>query len=134
MMNRYTLPALGLAAALAACNSPTEEPEVIPEAPEAGEVTFQMGPGLYAVGNEDTIYARTRLSADGTYVDMTSEGKEVGGGTWQTRDDMICFDPAGDGDDEAERCWTNGPQTDDGSFTSTRVDNGESYRVTPIDE
>ena len=119
---------------LAACDAPANESQDNPAAPEAAEATFQMGPGLYAVGNEDTIYARTRLNADGTYVDMTTEGEEVGGGTWTTRSDMICFDPIGDGEDEAERCWTNDPPGEDGSFMTRRVDAEESYRVTPLGE
>ncbi|MEE4200490.1 MAG: hypothetical protein V2I30_07255 [Erythrobacter sp.] len=125
--------ALALVAVLAACDAPADQPSDIPEVPQAGEATFQMGPGLYAVGDENATYARTRLSADGTYIDMTAEGEEVGGGTWTTRSDMICFDPVGDGEDKTERCWTNGPPDPDGSFLSTRVDADESYRVTPLE-
>lgn len=115
------------------CDAP-DEPSDLPEPPEAGEATFQMGPGLYAVGDDTTEYARTRLSADGTYVDMTIEGEEVGGGTWTTRSDMICFDPVGGGADQTERCWTNDAPGEDGSFMSTLVDGDERYRVTPLEE
>ena len=72
--------------------------------------------------------------ADGTYVDMTTEGEEVGGGTWTTRSDMVCFDPVGENEDQAERCWTNDPPREDGSFMTNRVDSDESYRVTPLEE
>jgi hypothetical protein len=126
--------ALAFFATLCACEGPADQPSEMPDVPRAGQATFQMGPGLYAVGNEDTVYARTRLNADGTYTDMTAEGEEVGGGTWATRSDMICFDPVGDGEDQTERCWTNGPPDPDGSFLSTRVDADESYRVTPLEE
>ena len=131
---RAFISALACIGLLSACSSAADEPSELPEPPEAGEATFQMGPGLYAVGNEDTVYARTRLNADGTYIDMTVEGEQVGGGTWTTRSDFICFDPIGDGEDQAERCWTNGPADADGRFVTTRDDGSESYTVTPLDE
>jgi hypothetical protein len=85
------------------------------------------------VGDETTVYSRTRLNADGTYVDLNDEGP-VGGGRWRVQGGLMCFDPDGDGETQQERCWVNGPADPDGSFLSTRVDTGVSYRVTPIAE
>lgn len=92
-----------------------------------------MGPGLYAVGDETTIYSRTRLNVDGTYIDLDEAMERVGGGTWEQRGEEMCFDPAGDGEDQQERCWTNSEPGEDGSFMSTRVDGEGSYRVTPLE-
>ncbi len=132
MMMKRVISVLALSALAFGCEAP-DEPSDLPEPPQSGEATYQMGPGLYAVGDENTEYARTRLNADGTYVDMTVEGEEVGGGTWTTRSDMVCFDPVGDGVDQTERCWTNDPPREDGSFMSNLVDGDESYVVTPLE-
>ena len=112
------------AATLAACS----------QAPDADEETgFVPRPGLYGVGDGTTIYSRTQINADGTYVDLNDEGP-VGGGRWAWDGSVMCFDPEGDGENQQERCWTNGPVAADGSFMTTRVDTGQSYRVTPLDE
>ena len=122
------------ALALAGCGgeipdeaAPTEGAELIP-------ATQPMGPGLYAVGDGTTVYARTRLSADGTYTDMTEAGETVGGGSWSSREDVICFDPEGDGEDQQERCWRNEAPDKDGSFRSLQVDGEGEYRVMPLEE
>jgi hypothetical protein len=57
----------------------------------------------------------------------------VGGGTWEQRDGLMCFDPEGDSEDQQERCWTNSQPAEDGSFMSTRVDGEGSYKVTPLE-
>ena len=67
-----------------------------------------MVPGLYEVGDETTVYGRTRLDEDGTYADLSGD-ETVGGGTWRNDGTAICFDPEGDGEDQQERCWINGP-------------------------
>ena len=98
-------------------------------------IPAQMGPGLYAVGDGTQIYSRTRLSQDGTYTDHTEAMEPVSGGAWRvTGDDTICFDPEGDGTDQRERCWQNGPPDANGSFISSRIDGSERYRVTPLEE
>ncbi|MEM9084664.1 MAG: hypothetical protein AAGB23_01925 [Pseudomonadota bacterium] len=116
--------------ALAACDDPSTTGDTEDSIPP---IPFQMGPGLYAVGDETTIYSRTRLSVDGTYVDLDEAMEPVGGGTWEQRGEEMCFDPAGDGEDQQERCWTNSEPGEDGSFMSTRVDGEGSYRVTPLE-
>lgn len=121
---------------LAACGQAETEAEPEVETVEAGEAPtpgMQIVPGLYAVGDETTVYGQTRLNADGTYVDL-AEGEEVGSGTWTADGVTMCLDPEGDGEDEQERCWTNGAVAEDGSFMSTRDDGSQSYRVTPISE
>lgn len=128
--------ALWLAAplALAACASESEtspddsEMVMMPE-PEAAAV---MQPGLYAVGDGTQVYSRTRLNEDGSYADLNDAGEQVGGGTWRQMGEEMCFDPEGDGEDQAERCWTQSEPSDDGSFTTTRTDGSESYTVTPL--
>lgn len=120
--------------ALAACAEPADQAPA-PTEEETAEATtgVTIAPGLYAVGDETTEYGRTRLNEDGTYVDLDGE-TEVGGGTWTASEGTMCFDPEGDGEDEQERCWTNAAPDADGSFTSTRDDGSQSYRVTPIGE
>ena len=122
--------ALGASLALSACDDggKTGGKHGIPPIP------MQMGPGLYAVGDETTVYARTRLNADGTYVDLTEDLEPVGGGTWEQRGEQMCFDPEGDGEERQEVCWTNSEPDADGSFMSTRVDGQGSYKVTPLTE
>ena len=122
--------ALGSLLALTACDDggKTGGKHGIPPIPA------QMVPGLYAVGDETTVYSRTRLNADGTYVDLTQELEPVGGGTWVQRGEQMCFDPEGDGEDQQEVCWTNSEAGADGSFMSTRVDGKGKYRVTPLTE
>ena len=93
-----------------------------------------MQPGLYSVGDDTTVYGTTRLNEDGAYVDYGENEEVVGGGTWRTAEDELCFDPEGEGDEEQERCWTNEPAGEDGSFRTTRDDGSQSYVVTPIAE
>ncbi|QIQ85979.1 hypothetical protein [Erythrobacter sp.] len=127
------LPAL----ALAACDQPPQDPEPLDPAPlpaEPAPAASVMKPGLYGMGDAGQIYAKTRVNADGTYVDMDGEGTEVGGGTWEVRGELTCFDPEGDGENQQERCWTNEEPEEDGSFITTRDDGSRSYRVTPLDE
>ena len=93
-----------------------------------------MQPGLYSVGDETTDYGTTRLNEDGTYVDYGENDAVVGGGTWRTAGELLCFDPEGDAEEEQENCWTNEPAGDDGSFRTTRDDGSQSYLVTPIAE
>lgn len=101
---------------------------------EAAASESVMRPGLYAVGDGTQIYARTRLNEDGTYTDFTESMEPVGGGTWEVRDDLMCFDPEGDGDDQKERCWTVAPPDENGVIVSSRVDSDETYAITPIEE
>ena len=127
---------LALAVGLAACSGAESETNLAGSettaevAPASGAA---IAPGLYEVGDETTAYGRTRLNADGTYVDLDGE-TEVARGTWRSEGAQMCFDPEGDGEDEQERCWTNEPAAQDGSFISTRDDGSQSYRVTPISE
>lgn len=115
---------------LIGCSQAPEDSEALPSPEVAG---FEAVPGTYGVGDETTIYAKTRLAADGTYVDMDDSGP-VDKGTWRADGATMCFDPEGDGEDRQERCWINGPPDADGSFLSTRDDGSQSYRVTPISE
>jgi len=92
-----------------------------------------MGPGTYAVGDGTTVYSRTRLDADGSYYDLDDAGATVGTGTWSGAEDIVCFDPEGDGENEEERCWRNEAPDADGSFMSRRVGGMEHYRVTPLE-
>lgn len=121
---------------VAGCAQPAQEQAVSPE-----EVTEQQDaalhveitPGLYGVGDETTEYARSRLNADGTYVDLDGD-TPVGSGTWTADGATMCFDPEGDGEDQQERCWINESAGEDGSFISARDDGSQSYRVTPLGE
>lgn len=115
---------------LIGCSQTPEDSKAVPSPEVAG---FEAVPGTYGVGDETTIYAKTRLAADGTYVDMDDSGP-VDKGTWRADGATMCFDPEGDGEDRQERCWINGPPDADGSFLSTRDDGSQSYRVTPISE
>lgn len=126
---------LALAALLlSACGENAEAPSTIEaEAIKEEAAGVEVQPGLYAVGDETTEYARTRLNADGTFVDL-ADGVEVGRGSWTADGPVMCLDPEGDGEEQQERCWTNGPAEEDGSFISTLGDSGQSYRVTPIAE
>ncbi len=123
------------ALAIAGCGETTDEAaEAEAPAEEVAEVAgVAITPGLYAVGDETTEYGQSRLNADGTYVDM-ADGEEVGSGTWTSEGATMCMDPAGDGEGQEERCWTNSPPDEDGSFMTTRDDGSQSYRVTPITE
>ncbi|MBX7457463.1 hypothetical protein K3152_04315 [Qipengyuania sp. 1NDH17] len=89
-----------------------------------------MAPGTFDIVGEDVVYATSELREDGTYID-SAEGQEVGRGTWTADGPNVCFDPEGDGDDQQERCWTNSPMAEDGSFVTTRDDGSESYTVRP---
>ncbi len=85
-------------AVLTACEQaapPAPEPQAEQQAKAA---TVQ--PGLYTVGDDTTVCGTTRLSKDGTYVDYDENEEVVGGGTWRTAEDELCFDPEGDGDEE----------------------------------
>ncbi|MEL6414093.1 MAG: hypothetical protein AAFQ15_04045 [Pseudomonadota bacterium] len=128
---------LALSIGLAACSgAPSTETEAAPEtearSPEAAQSVMQ--PGLYAVGDGNQIYSRTRLNEDGTYTDYDDAMRPVGGGSWAVRDALMCFDPEGDGEDQQERCWTvSGPDAN-GVIMSARVDSDERYVITPIEE
>lgn len=124
---------LAAALLLVACNAASDEP-LPPEGKELDKGVQPMGPGLYAVGDGSQVYVRTRLATDGTYQDLDPSGAVVGSGSWSSLDEVICFDPAGDGEEQQERCWSNSPPDEDGSFLTTRDDGSESYRVTPLEE
>lgn len=100
-------------------------------APAPAPAPPAITPGLYAVGDGTTVYGRTRLQADGSYVDLDGD-RPVGRGTWTAHGARMCLDPEGDGPDQRERCWINQPAGPDGSFVSTREDGAQSYRVTRI--
>lgn len=127
---------LGAVLSASACTSESNEVEDSNADTVVTESAAQnvMQPGLYAVGDGTQIYSRTRLSEDGTYSDLNDAGERVGGGTWEVRDDLMCFDPEGDDAESQERCWTNTEPDPDGSFMTTRVGSEESYRVTPLEE
>ncbi|MBX7540577.1 hypothetical protein [Qipengyuania sphaerica] len=128
---------LCLGCSLAACNSGAEDTqdnvgteEATVQAPEF----FSMGPGVYDItGGEGVVYATSELRADGTYIDSAGD-QVVGNGTWTADGPNVCFDPEGDGEDQQERCWTNSPLAEDGSFVTTRDDGSQSYTVTPRSE
>lgn len=103
--------------------------EAVAEAPATG-----MQPGLYATGDGTQIYSRTRLNADGTYIDYNDAMEPVSGGTWEEREGLMCFDPEGDGEDQQEMCWTSSEPQEDGSVISTSVDGSVSYTVTRLEE
>lgn len=119
---------------LAACTQADEETpgDIAAEADTAvAPEFFTMGPGIYDIeGGEGVVYATSELRADGTYVD-SAEGQQVGNGRWSVDGPKVCFDPEGDGEDQQERCWTNSPIAEDGSFVTTRDDGSESYTVRP---
>ncbi len=121
--------------ALSACNQQNEPTGV--EGKDEAEVapTVQpMVPGFYAIKSEDTVYSRTRLSEDGNYTDYDAGDNAVGGGSWTSEGATICFDPAGDGENEQESCWINEEPGEDGSFVTRLVDGDVSYVVTPLGE
>ena len=94
---------------------------------------FVPVPGLYSTGDGTTEYSRTRLNADGTYVDLDENGP-TGRGNWSSIQNTMCFDPEGDAETQQERCWTNGPADENGMFLSTRMDNGQSYAIKRISD
>lgn len=94
----------------------------------SAEQGFNAIPGLYATGDGTTEYSRTRLNPDGTYIDLGESGP-TGEGTWSAELDRMCFDPAGDEENQQERCWKNGKLDESGNFISTREDNGQSYFI-----
>ena len=126
--------ALAAIATLAACDQSAPPAEEAAETPAMEVTTPVIQPGLYSVGDETTAYGTTRLNEDGTYVDYGENDEVVGGGTWRTSADLLCFDPEGDGEEEQENCWANEPAGEDGSFRTTRDDGSQSYLVTPIAE
>lgn len=128
---------LAASIALAACSGGSLEPskETVGEenkarAPEATGIQ----PGLYATGDGTQVYSRTQLNADGTYIDLNDAMGRVGGGTWEQRDELKCFDPEGDGENQQEMCWTTSEPNEDGSFVSTSVDGKTSYTISKIEE
>ena len=136
---RYPMLCLMLGVAACGASEERDQAEDI-DAAEQAEMTGSaeptgavVTPGFYSVGDDTTEYSRTRLDADGTYVDY-NEGREVGGGTWTAEGAIMCFDPEGDGEEQQERCWENSPADSDGSFMTTRTDGSGSYRVTRIEE
>jgi len=123
------------AALLVACDEPVQDVDPLEPAPlPEGLAGAAMGPGLYAVGDETTVYGRTRLADDGTFTDLDEMGETVHTGTWKSEGDTICLDPEGDGAEQQERCWRNDPPEKDGSFMSRRLDGDAAYRVTPLAE
>jgi hypothetical protein len=120
---------------LVACDEPPQEPDPLEPAPlPDGSAGAAMGPGLYSVGDETTIYGRTRLAADGTFTDLDEAGETVHRGTWRADGDTICLDLEGDAEDQQEHCWRNDPPAEDGSFMSRRLDGEKAYQVTPLAE
>jgi len=135
MIRLHIFGASALTLALIACAGESPMPQkqddmMMPE-PEAPGV---MQPGLYGVGDGTQIYSRTRLNEDGSYVDLNDAGEQVGGGSWRQMGDEMCFDPEGNGDNQQERCWIQGEPNEDGSFTTTRTDGSESYKVVPLSD
>lgn len=100
---------------------------------QTGDLGFEPIPGLYATGDGTTEYSRTRLNADGTYVDFGDDGP-TGEGTWYSKANEMCFDPKGEAENQQERCWTNGPVDENGRFRSTRTDNGQSYFIRRVSD
>ena len=82
------------------------------------------------------LAAPLALAACSAESDMPSEADDMmmPEPEWAHRGEEMCFDPDGDGEDQQERCWIQGEPSDDGSFTTTRVDGSESYMVTPLGE
>jgi hypothetical protein len=119
--------------ALAACDEPPQEPDPLepPPVPE-GVAGAVMRPGLYAVGDGTTVYGRTSLSADGTFIDLDKAGATVHRGRWRAEGNTICLDVEGEAEDQQEHCWRNDPPDEDGSFMSRRLDGEKAYRVTPL--
>ncbi len=138
--------ALPMALALSACGGQTERSgEASTSSPDAGQAIaasqtveeegFEMKPGLYAIEANGTIYAKTRLNPDFTYVDYSPQNVTVGGGTWEVDGATFCFNPRGENGEVREpRCWKNGPAGDGGSFSTTLADGSESYFITPLSE
>lgn len=117
--------------ALAACGTGpdrTEEPTISDKGDQP------MVPGLYAIESDAVVYSRTRLNEDGSYTDFDGGNNVVGGGQWSSDGAQICFDPAGDGENEQESCWINEAPGADGSFVTRLVDGDTSYLVRPLDE
>jgi aconitase A len=118
-------------AALAGCSQQAEkaaEAEAAPaEAAAPAVVDAASLAGEYDVKMADGKMGRTRINADGTFVDTAPDGKEVKGKV-AIKDGKECFDDDGD---EAEVCWTSAKPGADGSFTSTN-DKGETVTVMPV--
>jgi hypothetical protein len=131
-MSVARLACLGPLVMLMACDQPPMDPEpaeppVLPE--EAGAA---MPPGLYALGDEDTVFVRAQLNEDGTFVDIDEDGAVVLSGTWENEGETICFDPEGEG--KQRHCWRNDPPRPDGSFVSRRTDGGAQFLITPLQD
>ncbi len=118
-------------AALSACNERAEEaPAAIDTAMAEATPMADAGvaPGTYEVKMADGTVGRTTINADGTYVDVDKDGKEMRG-TFARRDGKDCFDPEGD---EAEVCWSVTAPGADGSFVATGPDGTTTVTVTPM--
>ena len=117
-------------AALTACSQQTEkaaEAEAVPaEAAAPAGTDSASFVGDFDVKLADGTMGKTRINADGTYVETAPDGKEAKG-KFVLKDGKECFDADGD---EAEVCWTSAKPGADGSFTSTS-DKGATVTVMP---
>lgn len=93
----------------------------------------EMTPGSYDIGSEESVFGRTEIKPDGTYIDY-SEGKPVGEGRWSIAGERACFDPEGDENHQKERCWINGPADESGRFLTTREDGSQAYYAAPTND
>lgn len=117
-------------AVLAACSGEAGEDAAGEEA--AAEEFVSPLVGTYEVTNSEGAVLHTIVNADGTYTD-TTDGEQIGSGTWTESEDGICFyaapeDPALPIEDD---CYTMGEIAEDGTFTATATD-GQEATVTKI--
>lgn len=116
--------------ALAACNKAAEEAPAAETSVAANEATGGKAltpPGRYDVVDAKGPVGTTIINADGTYVDIAPDGKEVKG-TIASKNGMDCFDPEGE---DAEICFTMTAPDADGSFKATTADGETTVTVTP---
>ena len=116
--------------ALAACNKKAEEAPAAEMAAASTEATGGKAltpPGSYAVADDKGPVGTTIINADGSYVDIAPDGKEVKG-TIASKNGMDCFDPDGD---EAEVCFAMTAPDANGSFKATTADGKVTVTVTP---
>lgn len=118
-------------AALSACDQKAEEAPAATDTAMAEATPMAdaaVTPGTYEVKMPDGTVGRTTINADGTYVDIDKDGKEMKG-KFVRRDGKDCFDPDGD---EGEMCWTSTAPDASGAFTSTTADGKTTVTVTPV--
>ncbi|GAA4643687.1 hypothetical protein GCM10023115_16470 [Pontixanthobacter gangjinensis] len=124
--------ALAAVATLAACGEKAADDAATTDIAATEEVAAAAvtapAPGSYTATYADGTVVPYTTNEVGVYT-ATVDGAEIKG-TYTSEGARSCFDPAGDGEDEGEVCWTATAADETGSFTATS-DAGETVTVAP---